>query len=160
MCSSDLHGDLVSSTNAAGDTARLERDGAGRVVAAVTPLGNRTVFDYDESTGLLTTRTDPTGARWRFEHTAAGRLSAVIDPYGARTEIDHGEHGQEERTVDPLGRAVRKGYDDLGNLARVELPDGTAWRFGYDALSRLVSFTDPTGAERTLTWDRNGLISK
>ena len=155
----DDHGDLVSSTNAAGDTARLERDGAGRVVAAVTPLGNRTVFDYDESTGLLTTRTDPTGARWRFEHTAAGRLSAVIDPYGARTEIDHGEHGQEERTVDPLGRAVRKGYDDLGNLARVELPDGTAWRFGYDALSRLVSFTDPTGAQRTLTWGGDGLVS-
>ena len=41
----------------------------------------------------------------------------------------------------------------------MELPDGTAWRFGYDALSRLVSFTDPTGAERTLTWGGDGLVS-
>lgn len=38
----DEYGDLVSVTNAAGDTARLLRDAAGRVVAAVTPLGHRT----------------------------------------------------------------------------------------------------------------------
>ena len=38
----DEHGELTSVTNAVGDTARLERDGAGRITASITPSGRRT----------------------------------------------------------------------------------------------------------------------
>ncbi|MDO5083338.1 MAG: polymorphic toxin-type HINT domain-containing protein [Arachnia propionica] len=155
----DEFGELVSSTDAMGATAVLERDEVGRVVAAVTPLGNRTVFRYDPDSGVLVSRTDPTGARWTFEHTGAGRLCAVIDPEGARTEISHDESGETVETVDPLGRKVRRSYDDLGNLASVELPDGSSWEFGYDAVSRLVSFTDPAGGVRGLSYGADGLLA-
>ncbi|RRD51312.1 type IV secretion protein Rhs [Arachnia propionica] len=156
----DEHGELVSSTDAMGATARLERDEVGRVVAAVTPLGHRTTFRYDPATGLLTSRTDPTGARWSFEHSSAGRLIAVIDPEGARTEMAYDDSGENSETVDPLGRRLRKSYDDLGNLASVELPDGSSWRFGYDALSRLVTMTDAAEGARTLTYGEDGELAR
>src|SRR5690606_14978576 len=38
----DDHGDLISVTDADGEVARLERDAAGRVTAAITPSGART----------------------------------------------------------------------------------------------------------------------
>ena len=147
----DEHGNLVSTTNSVGDTARLEHDATGRVVAATTPSGHRTAYTYGP-TGLRERR-DPDGAVWRYEHTAAGRLSAVVDPTGARSEVEHGSDGEERRLVDPLGRATEKRFDDLGNLASVELPDGSTWRFSHDPLSRLTSTTSPDGQTWTQTWN-------
>ena len=155
----DEHGDLVSSTDAAGNTARLERDRAGRVTAAVTPLGRRTEYAYDPDTGALACRSDPDGAQTRFEYTAAGRLCAVVDPEGGRTLMEHGDHGERERTVDPLGRAVAQRYDDLGNLAAVELPDGTCWEFSYDGLSRLTGMRDTGGGEWAMGYGPDGMLA-
>ncbi len=155
----DEHGDLVSTTDAEGGAARLERDASGRVVAAVTPSGHRTTYAYDDATGLLRTRTDPAGATWAYEHTEDGRVAAVVDPLGARTEMTHGPAGDLETTVDPLGRAVTRHVDDLGNLAAIELPDGSEWRFAHDALSRLRETTDPTGAVWTREHDATGALT-
>ncbi len=155
----DEHGDLVSTTDALGHVARLRRDEAGRVVAALSPGGARTAYSYDEATGLLVSRRDADGARWRFEHSTAGRLTAVVDPTGARTEVERGAHGEEARTIDPLGRSISRTLDDLGNLAAAELPDGSTWHFTHDALSRLVGTTDPLGAEWTTEYDTNGAVS-
>lgn len=154
----DEHGDLVAIIDAEGNAARLERDAAGRVTDAITPLGHRTTYTYD-ARGSLKTRRDPDGGIWRFEHTAAGRLLTVTDPMGARTEIEYGLHGQESRRIDPLGRAVTRVVDDLGNLASLELPDGSAWRFSHDALSRLVSTTDPNGGVWRNEFDANGRLT-
>jgi len=148
----DEHGDLVSTTNAVGDTARLEYDDHGRVTAAITPRGNRTGFVYDGA-GRLVERHDPDEAVWRFEYTAGGRRTAVVDPLGARTTIEYDSHGEEARTIDPLGRAMRRRLDDLGNLASVELPDGSTWRYSYDSLSRFTSATSPDGHTWTQSHD-------
>ncbi|WP_375431306.1 DUF6531 domain-containing protein [uncultured Friedmanniella sp.] len=152
----DERGDLVGVTNADGHTARLERDALGRVTAAVSPSGHRTVFTWDPASGQLTERQDPDGAVWRFEHTTAGRLAATIDPLGARTTVEYGDHGEETRTVDPLGRQVTRQLDELGNLYSVTLPDGSQWRFTHDALSRLSATTDPTGGVWSRDYDTAG----
>ncbi|QBR92690.1 DUF6531 domain-containing protein [Nocardioides euryhalodurans] len=152
----DAHGDLVATTDALGNVARLDRDAQGRVVAATTPLGHRTTYTYAPS-GALASRRDPDGAVWRFEHTTAGRLSTVIDPTGARTDIEHDDAGDAARTIDPLGRAITRRTDDLGNLAAVELPDGAVWRYTHDAMSRLVETIDPSGGSWRTEYDVNGM---
>ena len=151
----DAHGDLISTTNAFGNTARLERDGAGRVVAAITPLGNRTEYRYDER-GCLESRRDPDGAISRFEHTEAGRMSAMIDPTGARIGVEYGDDGLESATIDALGREIATARDDLGNISSATLPDGSVWQFGFDAMSRVTEWTDVTGGHMTLRYDVNG----
>ena len=152
----DARGDLVGTTNALGATARLERDGLGRVTAAVTPSGHTTTYTYDPASGLLAERRNPDGGTWRYEYTAGGRLAATIDPLGSRTSVEYGPHGEEASTIDPLGRAVTRQLDDLGNLAAVGLPDGSRWEFAHDALSRLTATTDPTGGTWRQEYDRAG----
>jgi YD repeat-containing protein len=151
----DSRGDLVSTTNAVGDVARLERDDAGRVLFAVTPSGHRTTYAYGES-GLPVSRQDADGGVWRFEHTAAGRLAAQVAPDGGRSELEYGPTGQETRTIDPLGRVITRALDDIGNLASVQLPDGTSWSYAHDGLSRLVETVDPTGGVWSNRYDANG----
>ncbi len=151
----DHHGELVSTTDADGNVARLVRDAVGRVTQAITPQGHTTTFTYAPD-GSLACRRDPDGARWHVEHTPAGRLRAIVDPQGARTELEYSASGQEERTVDPLGRVIRSAWDDLGNLSSAVLPDGSTWAYSYDALSRLTQIVDPTGAAWTRDYDVNG----
>jgi len=151
----DQHGELIAATDAEGNTARLERDDLGRVIAAITPLGHRTTYRYNGN-GALESRQDPDGAVWRFETSAGGRITAMIDPLGNRTEVEYGDHGEETRTTDPLGRTTSWSYDDLGNTARSELPDGSAWEYGYDAMSRMRRIIDPAGATWRMDYDAQG----
>lgn len=155
----DEHGNLRGTTDADGNTARLDYDGAGRVVAAITPLGHRTTYVYDDA-GQLSHRTDPDGAVWTYEHTAAGRLSAVIDPLGGRTSIEHGQNGEATRTTDPLGRTLLRSFDDFGNVVGVTLPDGSSWKFVHDSLSRVVSATTPDGGTWLREYDVSGGLSQ
>lgn len=150
-------GDLVSSTNAAGETARLVRDSAGRVTEAITPSGASTTYEYDKS-GLLVSRTDPDGSRWRFEHGAGGRMTAMVDPAGARTELEYGPSGDLVATVDPLGRRVSRVFDQMGNVESLILPDDAAWNFTHDGLSQVRKIIDPAGGSWTRDYDKNGVL--
>ncbi|MCS6573783.1 DUF6531 domain-containing protein [Curtobacterium flaccumfaciens pv. flaccumfaciens] len=154
----DAFGELVATTNALGDTARVERDAAGRPTAAISPTGARTEYRYDAA-GLLESRQDADGAVWRFEHAAGGRISAVIGPLGARTEYTYSPDGELHTVTDPLGRTTTRTYDDQANLARLEMPGGADWTFAHDALSRLQAVTDPTGATWSREYDVNGRLS-
>lgn len=154
----DAFGELIATTNALGDTARVERDAAGRPTAAISPTGARTEYRYDAA-GLLESRQDADGAVWRFEHAAGGRISAVIGPLGARTEYTYSPDGELHTVTDPLGRTTTRTYDDQANLARLEMPGGADWTFAHDALSRLQAVTDPTGATWCREYDVNGRLS-
>jgi RHS repeat-associated protein len=151
----DVDGELVAMTDASGATARLERDAAGQVVGAVTPLGRRTEFTYG-SHGLLDSKRSPSGAVWRYEYSAAGRLTAVVDPAGGRQETAYGRHGAPERFTDALGRAVDRSYDMYGHLVGVVGPDGAKWELAYDALSRLTRINDPSGGVWLREYDVDG----
>ncbi len=151
----DDDGQLISATDADGNTARLERNAAGVVTAAISPLGRRTTFVPDAH-GRPLERHDATGAVWRYEYSPAGRLTAVTDPKGARQETHYGEQGVATATVDPLGRVTSQRYDVLGNLTEVVAPDDATWRFAYDELCRLTGTVDPTGATWLREYDAGG----
>ncbi|WP_037501178.1 DUF6531 domain-containing protein [Solirubrobacter soli] len=154
----DADGQLLSATDADGNTARLERDAAGFVTAAISPLGRRTTFVADHAGRPLEQR-DPDGSTWRFEYSPAGRRTAVIDPLGTRVETRHGEHGETAETVDGLGRVTRHDYDVLGNLVELVQPGGATWRFGHDELCRRTHTTDPAGATWLREYDAGGNLT-
>ena len=154
----DDDGNLISATDADGNVARLERNAAGVVVAAISPLGRRTTFVPDAD-GRPLERREPGGAVWRYEYSAAGRLTAVTDPTGAREEIRYGDHGAPVASVDPLGHATTQAYDILGNPVEVVAPGDATWRFAYDELCRHTRTTDPTGAIWQREYDANGNLT-
>lgn len=154
----DEFGDLVAIEDAVGNRATLERDAAGRITAMTSPLGHRTTYTWAGE--RLSARTDPDGAVWRFEYTAAGRPSTVVDPLGNRTTWEHDASGDAGTLTDPLGRRTTRVLDDIGNLAALELPDGSRWQYTHDALSRLVARTDPDGATWRWEHDVNGEVTR
>ncbi|MDQ0865108.1 DUF6531 domain-containing protein [Arthrobacter globiformis] len=154
----DGFGDLVATRNAAGDTARIVRDDAGRPVAAISPSGATTRFGYDAA-GLLVRREDPDGAVWAFEHDSAGRTTAFTAADGGRTELEYAANGELVRTVDPLGRSIERVFDELGNVTAAVLPDGARWGFAHDTLSRLVGITDPAGHDWVREYDKVGALT-
>ncbi|SDU78553.1 RHS repeat-associated core domain-containing protein [Arcanobacterium phocae] len=153
----DVHGDLVSITNAVGDKVYLERDDAGRVTKVSTALGYVTEYRYDDR-GLLVSRRDPDGAMWRFEYDGSGRLSVVDDPYHAKIHYSYNDAGDVDSYTDALGRTVRREFDDLGNLSVLVLPDGAGYSFVHDGLSRLTSIVDPVGGSWSYTYSKNGFL--
>ncbi|MDR6985768.1 RHS repeat-associated protein [Paenarthrobacter nitroguajacolicus] len=154
----DTFGDLIGTRNAAGDTARIVRDQAGRPVTAYTPSGAATRFAYDDA-GALVRRVDPDGAVWAFEHDTAGRTTAMIAPDGGRTVFEYAPNGELARTTDPLGRSIERVVDELGNLTAAVLPDGAKWGFTHDNLSRLVGITDPAGHDWVREYDTVGALT-
>lgn len=155
----DRHGDLIASTDGAGNVTRVVRDECGRPVQTVTPLGARTCFEYDEADQVVA-RVDPDGGRWAYEYSAGGRLRAIVNPLGARTTVEFGPQGELSATVDPLGRRVTQEFDDLGNVSRVRLPDGAVWEFTHDAMSRLTQTVDPSGGVWTRAYDQVGRLTQ
>ncbi|MDI6104798.1 DUF6531 domain-containing protein [Actinoplanes sp. NEAU-A12] len=154
----DRDGNVVAATDADGQTARFDRDPAGRITATITPSGWRTTFAY-EAQGKPLERRDPIGAVWRYGHTPGGRMTSVTDPTGAREEIHYGEHGNSAAFVDALGHATSSRYDTFGNLIGMVAPDGAKWELGYDELSRLTSLADPAGAMWLREYDVNGNLT-
>jgi RHS repeat-associated protein len=154
----DSFGDLVETTDGDGNVARLERDEAGRVSAAISPGGNRTSYSYNPS-GTLASVKAADGGVWRYEYSTAGRRVATIDPLGGRTIIEHGAAGEEAVRTDAIGRSVHRTLDDLGNLAAVVLPDGSAWKYTHDAMSRLTAVVDPIGGTSRTEHDGMGAPS-
>ena len=154
----DAFGDLVSTRNTIGDTARIIRDQAGRVVAVIRPSGAQSNFGYDGA-GLLIRREDPDGAVWSFEHDSAGRITASVAPDGGTTQREYAANGELLRTVDPMGRSMERVVDEMGNLEAALLPDGTRWGFTHDTLSRLVGITDPAGHDWLREYDKTGALA-
>ncbi len=154
----DGFGDLVATRNAAGDTARIVRDDAGRPMRAISPSGAETRFSYDAA-GLLVRREDPDGAVWTFEHDAAGRTTAFTAPDGGRTGMEYAANGELVRTIDPLGRTIERVFDELGNVTAAVLPDGAQWGFAHDTLSRLIGITDPAAHDWAREYDKVGALA-
>lgn len=156
VMSYDQFGELVATTNAAGNVAQLQRDAAGRISAAISPFGNRTEYRYDQRSGMLVERVEADGGRWRFEYGVGGKVTAAIDPLEGRTVFEYGAHGQLVRTVDPLGRETSREFDVMGNVSSLHLPGGTEWVYEHDALSRVRGVTDPAGSTWHVDYDELG----
>ena len=161
----DEYGDLIAVTNAEGDTARFERDDAGRVTRAINPLGAVTSLTYETggdatglTAGLTIRRREADGGVWRYEY-EFGHLIRLVDPLGAVTEYGYGPGEVVSSVSDPLGRVTTGSVDEYGNVCGVRLPSGERWAFAHDGLSRLREITDPDGGVWKREYTADGLIA-
>jgi RHS repeat-associated protein len=124
----------------------LERDGAGRIVAAHVD-GVTTRYGYDDADRLASRRTDDGSVAWR--HDVAGRPVAEIrtdDAGTAERRFDYDAAHQLVAVHGPEG-TTRLDYDPAGRRVAEHRPDGTTRRYEWDALGRLTAVVD--GDRRT-----------
>ncbi|PWI17449.1 hypothetical protein DI272_27280 [Streptomyces sp. Act143] len=126
---------LVSSTNALGQSLTNEWDRHDRLLAQTDALGRTTRYGYD----------------------AVGNLTTVIRPDGAVSEAEYDEQHQLVRAVRPSGAIWRYSYDRFGNHISSLGPSGTETRYEYDRTGGLVAVTDAAGRTSRARCDAAGL---
>lgn len=130
----DDAGRLVATTNALGQTVRLSRDPAGRLLRRMIPASETEpaqVTTYTYAGPFLTAIDDPAQTT-RYTRDAFGRIasrSVLLHVAGAA----------------PVAIATRYTYDPNGRLLSQTLPDGSTLRFVRDGSGKVVSLERQDG---------------
>ncbi len=164
----DEEGNLISLTDADGNTTQWRLDAVDRVIEEINALGLSRFFEHDAA-GQLTAVVDRNGRRREFDYDLDGRRTAekwldgqgqiifqinytwdaanqligVSDPNQTYTLAydDAGRIISLDNTGSPsIYPAIQltNTYDDAGNRIRLTDNYGTEWRYQYDSLSRMT----------------------
>jgi len=175
----DANGNLLTRTDALGNTTTFTYEPAYNQVASITDsLGHTTSFNYD-STGNLLTRTDENGDTTTFaydafglvtqqtdplsEHTTFsydnfGNLATVTDPLGSTTVFEYDGASRQVASTDALGRRTETGYDDLGRVTETVDAAGNTTVSSYDPVGNLLWVTDARGNTTSFSYDSMGRL--
>ncbi len=154
---------IISRTDAAGNTTKYAYTLDGKLQTITDPLGTVTRFEYDEygkrtkdiiaagtSDESVTTYTytqyselatiTKGAATTTYEYNAAGQVNKIIDPTGNSTTMTYDGAGNLITRTQPLiGDITYSGYDYRGNPARVIDPNGNMTTYTYDASGRVLT---------------------
>ncbi len=164
----DAAGKTVTSiTDPLGHVTDLTYNGNGQPMTITThsaPAASQTTtFDYDLTTGFLTTvTTSPDGSTnltTTYAYDQLGRRVRVTDPRGARTRFSYDLLNRVIAVTDPLGRAVQFAYDPNSNLTSVTDPRGGQITYAYNNMDQLTTRTDPLLRPETLGYDIGGNLT-
>ncbi|WP_329298028.1 DUF6531 domain-containing protein [Streptomyces sp. NBC_00659] len=134
---------LVSQTDPLGGTVRYRHDAAGNVTAVVRPDGTSAEATYDELHRLVRAVT-PGGAVWRNVYEGADHV-ATIGPTGLETRYAYDEHGGLVAATDPAGRTSRARCDGAGLPVEFTDVQGAVTTIERDDFGRVSGVTDPLG---------------
>ncbi len=164
----DEEGNLISLTDADGNTTQWRFDAVDRVIEEINALGLSRFFEHDAA-GQLTAVVDRNGRRREFDYDLDGRRTAEkwLDGQGqiifqisytwdAANQLIGVSDPNQTYTLayDDAGRIISldntgspsiypviqltNTYDDAGNRIRLTDNYGTEWRYQYDKLSRMT----------------------
>lgn len=120
------------------------------------PLGNRTVFRYDDQLRPAEVQ-DAAGHTFSFGYDADHNRTRVSGPQGFEESWSYTESNLVASHTDARGQVWGFGYDGFGNLTEAQRPDGTTEFHTYDGPRRLrTSTTDGAGRTTSLAHDAVG----
>ncbi len=133
-------------------TTAIDYDGDGNVVRTTDGAGDPTTRAYDPL-GRLTSSTNAVGETTALTYTAT-RLAQVLTPAGNLTSYGYDAAGRRTGVTDPIGTLTRFGLDAVGNTTAITVPLDTQGASSvevhtYDGLNQLV--TDTVGGSGELT---------
>lgn len=123
----DANRHLISTKDAFGNTARLQRDASHRLTEVIGFDGQRTTLAYS----------------------ADGLLQAVIEPGGATHRMVYDAQGLLSEYHDPRGGVDRLRYDTQGKLVSNQAPDDGGWTLSR-ASDNTITATTAEGRSKTV----------
>jgi YD repeat-containing protein len=101
---------------------------------------------FDPNTGALLSIIDRNGNTTQLSHDSSGRLTTVTDPASRHLYFNYtGSSTLVSTVTSDVGITLSYTYDSLGRLTQVTKPDATTVSFTYDGNSRITSVTDTNG---------------
>ena len=166
---------LVSFTDANGETTKYQYDSQCRMTAWYDASGKRQVQNQYDKQSRVTAQTDANGGRYKIQYEdgytvttdAEGnvvtyyydewkRTTRIVDALGGETTFTYGQQGEIVSMTDPLGNVTTYEYNENGDkIAEVD-PRGAAVVMEWDDNHHLLSMTDQNGHITAYTYDTNG----
>ncbi|MGN0505126.1 MAG: RHS repeat-associated core domain-containing protein, partial [Lachnospiraceae bacterium] len=115
----NVYDEVISYTDAEGNTTEVTRNLSGDILTSTDALGNVTTYGYASD----------------------GSLAFVTDPSGAVTTYTYNDRGLPVKATDALGSVTEYAYDKNGNVIRVTSPDGTVTEYTYNTDGNVTKVT-------------------
>jgi RHS repeat-associated protein len=115
-----------------------------RLIAQITPLGNKAEYFYDGH-GQLESVLDARGFHSRVKTDVFGNLRGFADPLGNVTRFETDVFGNVTKETSAQGRVTQYRYDDKSRLNHIVNPSGTSIDCDYDGEGNLTRYRDEAG---------------
>jgi RHS repeat-associated protein len=145
-------GRSVATIDPLGQRSEHRYDAAGRITAVADTMGRDVTLQYDGH-GNVTRLTDPLGHARHIVHDAADRPQSVIDTLGGITSLAYDSAGHLASAVDAAGITLSFQVDALGQPVMLSGPGGRATRAEYARTGELIGVVDSLGRRTTLDYD-------
>ncbi len=134
-------------------------NGSGQPTEIRDALTHSTFFDYDATTGYLTSVRDHLNNATTYAYDPLGRRVAVTDPRGQTSRFAYDLLNRVTAIADPLGRVVQFAYDPNSNLTSVTDPRGGQLTYAYNNMDQLQTRTDQLLRPETFGYDVGGNLT-
>ena len=149
----DNDNNLISTTDAKGNTTRYTYDTAGNMTRIDAPEGATTHIELDNR-GLPTKITGAEGVETTISYNEFGNPTRIAQPAtGEFTALEYSTPGFLHSVADALGNKTYYWYNNVGNLQA--LSDALSGRinYKYDDNDNLTLVADEYGNETSMTYD-------
>ncbi len=155
----DNSGNLVSVTDALGNTISMEYDESGNRTKIKDAYGNTISNTTYDETDLPYIQEDALGNKITTSYDSMRRLAEVIDALNRSTKYAYDKMSRLILVTDAAGGQSKQSFDIDGNLKNITDPNGNTAEFVYDPAGRLISETTAIGSVKTYGYNSRNLIS-
>ena len=158
----DSQGNLISLTDANGNTANYAYDSLGNVLtqskALTASTSATTVYTYNSFNEVLTS-TDALGNTTSNSYDPSGNLLSVTSPSpggGASpsvTQFGYDSKGELIQITDPLGNVSKLTYTPVGLIQSITDAQGDTTNYAYDGHGNRTAAVDAGGNRTALSYD-------
>lgn len=145
-------GDLLTTTNGAGDVVHFTYDGLGRVKTLTNGRGFTTTYTYDGNDHVVQID-GPLGYRISATYDKNNNRETATDANGGVTSFVYDLSERLVELKNPLTFSTRYGYDAMGHLVRVEDAEGRVWSYDYDAVYNRVAEHGPEDTHTLISFN-------
>ncbi len=126
-------------------------DAKGNILSTTDAAGNTTTFTYN-AVGLMTSMADPQGNTTTYTYDHYGNIASVTDPLGHTTTNTYDIMGKLLSMTDANNKTTTYEYDLRGRLKKTTGPDGSITLYEYDVAGNMTAVTDALGNRTANTY--------
>nr|WP_314698203.1 BspA family leucine-rich repeat surface protein [uncultured Prevotella sp.] len=149
----DNDNNLISTTDAKGNTTRYTYDTAGNMTRIDAPEGATTHIELDNR-GLPTKITGAEGVETTISYNEFGNPTRIAQPAtGEFTALEYSTLGFLHSVADALGNKTYYWYNNVGNLQTISEELSGRINYQYDDNDNLTLVADEYGNKTSITYD-------
>ena len=149
----DNDNNLISTTDAKGNTTRYTYDTAGNMTRIDAPEGATTHIELDNR-GLPTKITGAEGVETAISYNEFGNPTRIAQPAtGEFTALEYSTPGFLHSVADALGNKTYYWYNNVGNLQTISEELSGRTNYQYDDNDNLTLVADEYGNKTSMTYD-------